>query len=382
MTVEFLTTDAGKSFTNESANYDAAVPEDLRSQGTKGVKLGSNALYLKVTLADETDFLAGDTLFICGYNSFKISSTADQTGDIATSLATGTAKTNYKVGSVVLTQNVNTLYIMRAEGTGTGIVAIKVVRPEQKTVIDVDVNLSGVAINGVALSESQMSTLYADDEVSLDDEYVEAPTVTFTVQTETYYVEEIEPTTTYEDIDIVAQEEADRWKAYYRVKATNYTIYAVKPPTCTVTYMDGTTVLSTEVVKQGDSATKYATYENQPLSTCMGWFLDAALSPSEQIDIANYTVRQNMTVYGKFTKTYISQSLNIEQLVLDNGKGANIDSILTARGYDFKDINALDSLNDEKDNRNEPYLGLKIKKTAGYIAFNIRAESTIKIKFG
>ena len=48
--VEFLTSDDSKSFATESAAYNVAVPDDLKSQGSKGVKLGANALYLKVTL--------------------------------------------------------------------------------------------------------------------------------------------------------------------------------------------------------------------------------------------------------------------------------------------------------------------------------------------
>ena len=67
-------------------------------------------------------------------------------------------------------------------------------------------------------------------------------------------------------------------------------------------------------------------------------------------------------------KTY-AQSLNIEQLVLDQGKGADIQSILTAKGYEFNNIDALDSLNDEKTNRNYPYLGLKVKKTDATLGF-------------
>lgn len=125
MKVEFLTSDAAKSFGNESAAYNAAVPADLKSKGSKGIKLGGNALYLKAYLTDGTSFKKGDTLHVCGYNPWKISSSNAHSGDVVTSLATGASKTDYNVGKVVLAKDVDTLYLMRAAGSGTCIAAIK-----------------------------------------------------------------------------------------------------------------------------------------------------------------------------------------------------------------------------------------------------------------
>ncbi len=125
MKVEFLTSDAAKSFGNESAAYNAAVPADLKSKGSKGIKLGGNALYLKAYLTDGTSFKKGDTLHVCGYNPWKISSSDAHSGDVETSLATGTSKADYNVGKVVLAKDVDTLYLMRAAGSGTCIAAIK-----------------------------------------------------------------------------------------------------------------------------------------------------------------------------------------------------------------------------------------------------------------
>lgn len=125
MKVEFLTSDAAKSFGNESAAYNAAVPADLKSKGSKGIKLGGNALYLKAYLTDGTSFKKGDTLHVCGYNPWKISSSDAHSGDVETSLATGTRKADYNVGKVVLAKDVDTLYLMRAAGSGTCIAAIK-----------------------------------------------------------------------------------------------------------------------------------------------------------------------------------------------------------------------------------------------------------------
>lgn len=78
---------------------------------------------------------------------------------------------------------------------------------------------------------------------------------------------------------------------------------------------------------------------------------------------------------------YIS-SLFFEQIVLDEGVNYDIEGALMAHNYNFENINSLDSLNDEKDSRNEPYLGLKIKKTGGYISGTLKGGSTVRVKFG
>lgn len=77
-----------------------------------------------------------------------------------------------------------------------------------------------------------------------------------------------------------------------------------------------------------------------------------------------------------------STSLNIEQLVLDEGTSADIATILTRHNIEFKDINALDSLNDDKTDRNEPFLGLKVKTQGAYINVVLEKGKTLKVKFG
>ena len=129
MRVEFLTNDDSKSFSNESAAYNASMTdEDMKSQGSKGVKMVASALYLKVSFFDGIGFKAGDVVTICGYNPWKISSTAEGTGDVAASITTGTSKTDYNIGSYTLTSNHEALFFSRVEGTSTGICAIKVTR--------------------------------------------------------------------------------------------------------------------------------------------------------------------------------------------------------------------------------------------------------------
>ncbi len=155
--VEFLTdgTDGSKSFTNESAAYNDAVPDDMKSRGSKGVKLGGDALFLKVTTLNGQGFKKDDVVTICGYNPWKISSTADHTGNISTSLATGTSKTDYQIGSVTLTADAEALFLKRAEGTAC-ICAIKVTRggsttPEPQPGDD------PVAVSGVSLDKTELS---------------------------------------------------------------------------------------------------------------------------------------------------------------------------------------------------------------------------------
>ena len=249
-----------------------------------------------------------------------------------------------------------------------------------KEVDHVDVSLGGVAINGVALTDIDMAVLYGAFSLDLTAEYVEAPTVTFTVQTDTYYVGETEPSTKSEGIDVVAALNHDgRWQAQQTVGEHTYTITAVKPATATITYMDGETILGEEIVKVGETSTKHAEFEVKPLAEFQCWYTDAGLTSPADLSAA---VSADMILYGKFVKTY-AQSLNIEQLVVTNGKSYGIKDALTAAGYEYSNLDALDSLNNGKGAaRNEPYLGLKIKTQGGFIACNIAAGSTIRVKFG
>lgn len=239
--------------------------------------------------------------------------------------------------------------------------------------------LTGAAINGVALGETEMSTLLNNGAFEDPTNYVEAPTVTFTVQTDTYYVGEETPSTKSKDIDVVAELAAGKWQAQQTVGEQTFTITAVKPATATVTYMDGETVLGTEIVKVGESATEYGEYEVKPLAEFQGWYTDAELTSEADLSA---TVSADMVLYGKFVKAY-AQSIDFEGMVINNGKSYDVKSALDAKYYDYKTIDALDSLNNDKGAaRNEPYLGLKIKKQGGYIACNVQPGTTIRIKFG
>lgn len=392
--IAFVTYEKKKTSADGTSAYAESVTDaDLKPAITKVCKLGNNGAHMRISPASG-NFMAGDSIFICGYKDFIVSTSTDPTSTskitsadagatiIAAALATGSGKGACEVGYVVLPEDfveTNEIYISRANGSSAGIAAIKVVRPEQREVDHVVETLTGAAINGVALGETEMTTLLIGGAFEDPTNYVEAPTVTFTVQTDTYYVGEETPSTKSADIDVVAELVAGRWQAQQTVGEQTYTITAVKPATATITYMDGATVLGEEIVMVGETSTKHAEFEVKPLAEFQGWYTDAELTTPADLSAA---VSADMVLYGKFVKAY-AQSLNIEQLVVTNGKSYGIKDALTAAGYEYSNLDALDSLNNEKGAaRNEPYLGLKIKKEGGFIACNVAAGHTIRVKFG
>lgn len=289
--------------------------------------------------------------------------------------------------------SVNPEYTGSSTALGTGqtikIYGLKVWLKETKTIVSTEETLTGAAINDVALSELQMATLNSALSLDLTNEYAEAPTVTFTVQTDTYYVGEETPSTKSEDIDVVAALNPDgKWQAQQTIGEQTYTITAVKPATATVTYMDGETVLGTETVKVGESATKHGEYEVKPLAEFQGWYTDAELTSEANLSAI---VGADMILYAKFVKAYAT-SLNIEQYILDNGRnnadqdhiGEAFAAVLSGAGYAYSNLNALDTLNDleNKENRNYAFLGLKMKTAGASIQFNLQAGKTLAVKFG
>ena len=109
----------------------------------------------------------------------------------------------------------------------------------------------------------------------------------------------------------------------------------------------------------------------------------AAASTSVDLTIGSLTKVVTVNYSAVLTKQYIS-SINIEQLVLDNGTGYDIRSALTAADIEYANIDALDTLNDleNKANRNYPFLGLKLKKADAKLAGWLQAGHTIKVRFG
>lgn len=119
---------------------------------------------------------------------------------------------------------------------------------------------------------------------------------------------------------------------------------------------------------------------------------------------ATITITQNKDAYpiidGEGTYTYTitvsegsgptppaasySESVNIEQLVLDYGVKYDIAKEFVDNYIEYASLNALDSLNDAdgKFQRNEPFLGLKLKTAGAYIKVTLKQGSTLKVKLG
>lgn len=127
------TTASDKSFSVESAAYVTGTPADMQALNGKGVKFGANALFFTLHPADGVTFQAGDTIMICGYLPWKVSSSSEQTGDLTSNIETGADKNSYTVGKAVLATDAEVIYLSRAKGSSTAISAIKIVRPAPAT---------------------------------------------------------------------------------------------------------------------------------------------------------------------------------------------------------------------------------------------------------
>ena len=78
-----------------------------------------------------------------------------------------------------------------------------------------------------------------------------------------------------------------------------------------------------------------------------------------------------------------STSINIEKIVLDNGKSYDIAAAFAERFIKAANYNALDSLNDNKGMlRNEAYLGLKFKEQAASFTVSLKRNKALNVKFG
>lgn len=100
---------------------------------------------------------------------------------------------------------------------------------------------------------------------------------------------------------------------------------------------------------------------------------DASNNKSAALDDIVFTTKLEPTTF--------STSINIEQLVLDNGTSYNIGAALDAAHIAYVDKDALDSLKDQS-GRNEPFLGLKFKKATSKVTIIVPANEYLKVKFG
>lgn len=260
------------------------------------------------------------------------------------------------------------------------ILGVRVWLHETKTIVSTVETLTNAKINGVALDPNFLSELIDTKSVDVFNAYTTAPTVTFTKHVVITY----DDSSTKEsdvDVEVVAEElGSNQWTAKFTLGDKTFSVTMQRAKAYTVTYkLADESVLGTEVVAAGGHPAEYAQYEVMPLATFNGWYDSDYL---ETVDLSQVVVNADMSFYADFDKAY-AKSIDFEQMVLTQGKGYDVKSALTANFYDYKTIDALDSLNNEKGaGRNEPYLGLKIKKQGGYIACNVLPGTTIRIKFG
>lgn len=231
-----LTTSAAMN--KESAAYNAAVPNDLKG-GANVSKLGSNAAYIQLTLTTG-NFIEGDTVYICGYNPYKISSTTELTVDIAASITTGTAKTDYNIGYAIIPEGIEqgSIYLSRAAGNGTGFAAVKVIRPAAKEVVSTVNTLTDVKVNGTSISAANLASLVSEHNLALSDGAAAAPTITFNKHTVITYDDNSNKVTDT-PIEVTATVVEGKWSANTTIDAVTYTVTLVKLVSYEVTYAAG-----------------------------------------------------------------------------------------------------------------------------------------------
>ena len=113
--------------------------------------------------------------------------------------------------------------------------------------------------------------------------------------------------------------------------------------------------------------------------------VDVAAASSEiSLTIGELKANVAINYSASLTKKYLEQSVNIEQIVMDNGVGYDIKAAFDALNIEYNNIDALDSLNDDysKTDRNYAFLGLKLKKADASLSCWVKANTTIRVKFG
>jgi len=253
---------------------------------------------------------------------------------------------------------------------------------DARKIVSTTETLKAVAINNVAISETNFNKLVAQGEIILEDSYVTAPVVKFTKHVVVKYDDD---TTTESDEDIEKTStvaSAGTWGASASIGGETYAVYTVKALSYTVTYKFGEKKLGEEVVAANGHPAEYETYQTLPLATFGGWFNNADLAEAHAVaDIAAEVISADKTYFAKFTLKY-TKSINIEQLVLDNSTQYSITAAFDEANIEYANLNSLDSLNDQKTKRNEPFLGLKLKAKDAKIACRIKAGDTITVKLG
>ena len=146
-----------------------------------------------------------------------------------------------------------------------------------------------------------------------------------------------------------------------------------------VAYYDGENKLGEEQVLVGEHPVATGiSIPTKEFRQFASWQQDAV---DIELDAVEGQKDDSLTLFTRYDKVY-SQSINIEQLIMDNSTKFAIADTLRASSIAAVDIDALDSLNNSKTKRNYPFLGLKIKKATSSISVLLASGSTLRVKFG
>ena len=356
--------------------------------GTADANLSSNkkmdkGRYFGFTLAKGA-FAEGDTVVIvmsaAGQNYPCLF--ADKNKETLLYLATETSTDlEYRIVLPAAANGLTSLYFARDADDATykwnpTFTSVSVIRP--KAVDHADVALVGVTIDGEELPSDFVTSLINEGTFTILTSYVDAPTVTFVKHSDIYYEGETEPVSTNDSIKVTATEVEGEWQAQATIGENTYTITMAKAASFTVHYMEGENELGTESVAANGTVAKYADFQSKTLATFVGWYQDVDLTIEANLEAP---ITAETYLYAKFENKYAT-SINIEQLVLDNGKSYDLLSALGTNGYATNWTNDLDSLNNEKAQRNYAFLGEKVKADGKMIDFRLAQGSTVKVKFG
>lgn len=371
-----------KTLSNESAAFKAGVPDDMKFTGStsKGIKFGTSDVYFHIALTSGK-FKEGDTIKICGYESFIVSSSnasSAGTGDISADLATGVDKDNYEVKWCVIPEVADCDLYVRRKGNSCGFAAIKVIRPAEREIISTTVELTGASINDVALTSSEFATLTTDPVYKFESasKYTTAPTIKFNKRTTITY-DEGDPKVTNEVVSVVAEEVSSKWQAQATIGTTTYTITAVKPVSYTVTYYDGETEIGTEVVEKDASPVEYAAKQAKAHYDFVAWYNNADLAAEHEItDISALVISANTPVYGKWTPVYA------ESIDLEAEAGEESPTAINTFFANHKYTSEIGTKGGYDATGSTGYHGYKFKDDGDWIEFLLKSGDRAVITFG
>ncbi len=377
----------GAYMQNDHANNQQQILGSTKLQ----FKAGTVTLVMTLTNA----LKEGDTIKATGLNSEGLcfGVTFDRAGSLDNQLASDASYFIVPEGF----EGKTTLYAWRHSGSGTTCASIIIRRPAERPIATTEITLSDLKVNNHSISSDSLAILttapaYA---LTLKDEYAVAPVIKFNEHTVITYADSELPATKEKDkvYTVTATENsAGKWEAKQSINSVEYTVTANKVSSAKVYYYDGSTKLGEETVAINGSPIHAGDYDDKNLTSFDGWYNNSDLALEHKIaDIAALIVTADINVYGKWTNQYAT-SINIEQWVLDNGKGAKTTDLLSQLGSHYfatgityvAGTNELDSLNDDpsKDNRNYAYLGLKVKTSGAMLDFRLQNGQTVKVKFG